>query len=96
VLALAITPFVNNAAAAIILGPIALGVASAAGIRPEPLLIAVALGASIDFLTPIGHHNNTVVMGMAGYSFVDFLKAGSVITIAVAITSMVAIRLAWI
>ena len=95
-LALVITPFVNNATTAIILGPIAVSIASALGMRPEPLLIAVALGASVDFLTPIGHHNNTVVMGMAGYRFMDFLKAGSVITIAIAIVSILAIRLAWL
>lgn len=95
VLAIVITPFVNNASTALVLGPIALGVSSAAGIAPEPLLIAVALGASIDFLTPIGHHNNTIVMGLAGYRFGDFLRAGWPLTLVVAAVAIAAIGLFW-
>ncbi|WP_394893155.1 SLC13 family permease [Mesorhizobium sp. AaZ16] len=95
-LAVAITPFVNNASTAIVLGPIAIGVASAVGMPPEPLLIAVAVGASIDFLTPIGHHNNTIVMGIAGYRFIDFLKVGWPVTIAVSLIALVAIFAFWI
>lgn len=95
-LAIAITPFVNNAATAIVLGPVAIGIAQTAGIAPEPLLIAVALGASIDFLTPIGHHNNTIVMGLAGYRFSDFLKAGWPLTLAVSLVAIVAIAVWWI
>jgi di/tricarboxylate transporter len=95
-LAVAITPFVNNASTAIVLGPIAISVASAVGMPPEPLLIAVALGASIDFLTPIGHHNNTIVMGIAGYRFLDFLKVGWPVTIAVSLCALVAIFAFWI
>ena len=95
-LAVAITPFVNNASTAIVLGPIAIGVASAVGMPPEPLLIAVALGASVDFLTPIGHHNNTIVMGIAGYRFIDFPKVGWPVTIAVSLIALVAIFAFWI
>jgi Di- and tricarboxylate transporters len=95
-LAIAITPFVNNASTAIVLGPVAIGLAQTAGIAPEPLLIAVALGASIDFLTPIGHHNNTIVMGLAGYRFADFLKAGWPLTLAVGLVSIIAIGLWWL
>jgi len=84
VLAIAVTPFVNNASTALVLGPIAVAVAGAAGIDPRPLLLAVAIGASIDFLTPFGHHNNTLVMGLAGYRFSDFLKAGWPVTLAAA------------
>lgn len=96
VLAVAITPFVNNAATAVVLGPLALGIAAASDVPPEPLLIAVALGASIDFLTPIGHHNNTIVMGLAGYRFSDFLKAGWPVTAAVAGTAACALWLSWL
>lgn len=94
-LAVVITPFVNNASTALVLGPIALGVAAAAGIPPEPLLIAVALGASIDFLTPIGHHNNTLVMGLAGYRFGDFLKAGWPVTLVVVAAATLATWVWW-
>lgn len=94
-LAVCVTPFVNNATTAIILGPIALRIASEGGFDAAPLLIAVALGASTDFLTPIGHHNNTIVMGIAGYRFSDFLKAGWSLTLAVCLVSGAAIYLAW-
>ncbi|WP_157384583.1 SLC13 family permease [Nitratireductor soli] len=95
-IAIVITPFVNNASTAVVLGPIALGMAAASGVSPELLLIAVALGASVDFLTPIGHHNNTVVMGLAGYRFGEFLKAGWPVTIVVTATATVALWVWWV
>ncbi|MGO7183291.1 SLC13 family permease [Rhizobium brockwellii] len=75
-LAMALTPFVNNATVAIILAPIALEFAKAGRHTPDAYLIAVAAGASLDFLTPFGHHNNTLAMGIGGYRFRDFLRAG--------------------
>ncbi|MBY5558846.1 cation transporter [Rhizobium leguminosarum] len=75
-LAIALTPFVNNATVAIVLTPIALEFARAGRHAPDAYLIAVAAGASLDFLTPFGHHNNTLAMGIGGYRFGDFLRAG--------------------
>ncbi|RUM23813.1 cation transporter [Rhizobium vallis] len=75
-LAMALTPFVNNATVAIVLAPIALEFAKAGQHAPNAYLIAVAAGASLDFLTPFGHHNNTLAMGIGGYRFADFLRAG--------------------
>ncbi|MGR9394729.1 SLC13 family permease [Rhizobium leguminosarum] len=75
-LAMALTPFVNNATVAIVLAPIALEFARAGRHAPDAYLIAVATGASLDFLTPFGHHNNTLAMGIGGYRFGDFLRAG--------------------
>ncbi|MGO6877601.1 SLC13 family permease [Rhizobium ruizarguesonis] len=75
-LAMALTPFVNNATVAIVLTPIALEFARAGRHAPDAYLIAVAAGASLDFLTPFGHHNNTLAMGIGGYRFGDFLRAG--------------------
>ncbi|MBY3094269.1 cation transporter [Rhizobium laguerreae] len=75
-LAMALTPFVNNATVAIVLTPIALEFARAGRHSPDAYLIAVAAGASLDFLTPFGHHNNTLAMGIGGYRFSDFLRAG--------------------
>jgi di/tricarboxylate transporter len=80
-LAMLITPFIDNVSTAVVLSPIAVGLASRTGTPVEPLLIAVAVGASIDFLTPFGHHNNTVVMGAAGYRFLDFPRFGLPLTI---------------
>ncbi|MGO8105604.1 cation transporter, partial [Rhizobium leguminosarum] len=68
-LAMALTPFVNNATVAIVLTPIALEFARAARHAQDAYLIAVAAGESLDFLTPFGHHNNTLAMGIGGYRF---------------------------
>jgi di/tricarboxylate transporter len=76
-LAMALTPFVNNATVAIILSPIAMEFAAVGHHAPEAYLIAVAAGASLDFLTPFGHHNNTLAMGIGSYRFADFPKAGA-------------------
>ena len=81
VLAVAITPFIDNVSTAAVLSPIAAGLASRTGTPVEPLLMAVAIGASLDFLTPFGHHNNAVVMGAAGYRFMDFPRFGVPLTI---------------
>jgi len=81
VLAVVITPFIDNVSTAAVLSPIAAGLASRTGTPVEPLLMAVAIGASLDFLTPFGHHNNAVVMGAAGYRFMDFPRFGVPLTI---------------
>ncbi|WP_409934945.1 SLC13 family permease [Novosphingobium sp. 9] len=75
-MAATLTTFVDNVSTAAVLSPVASGLATRAGLPVEPLLIAVAIGTSLDFLTPFGHHNNTVVMGAAGYRFRDFPKLG--------------------
>ena len=68
-LAMLVTPFVNNATTAVILAPIAVELAQSAAVPPALVLMAVAIGASSDFLTPFGHHNNTLAYGLGGYSF---------------------------
>ncbi len=68
--------FLNNVATAIIMGQIGLSVAVAIGVPPDALLIAVLVGASSDFLTPIGHQNNLLVMGPGGYRFTDYARVG--------------------
>lgn len=74
---IAITPFIDNVSSAVVLSPIAASIASRTGIPVEPLLMAVAVGVSLDFLTPFGHHNNAVVMGAAGYRFIDYPRFGA-------------------
>ena len=66
IVAMAITPFLNNAATVLVVAPIAAGFAQTLGFRPEAFLMAVAIGAGCDFLTPIGHQCNTLVMGPGG------------------------------
>ncbi|MDD3800316.1 MAG: SLC13 family permease, partial [Novosphingobium sp.] len=80
-MAIAITPFIDNVSTAAVLSPIAAGIASRTGVAVEPLLMAVAAGASLDFLTPFGHHNNAVVMGAGGYRFIDFPRFGGILVI---------------
>lgn len=73
---MAITPLLNNAATVLVMGPIAHGVAQSIGVDSAAFLMAVAIGASCDFLTPFGHQNNTLILGPGGYRFADFWKLG--------------------
>jgi di/tricarboxylate transporter len=73
---MAITPVLNNAATVLLMGPIAHGVAQNIGVDSAAFLMAVAIGASCDFLTPFGHQNNTLILGAGGYRFADFWKLG--------------------
>jgi di/tricarboxylate transporter len=95
-LAMALTPFVNNATVAIVLAPIALEFARAGQQPPQAYLIAVAAGASQDFLTPFGHHNNTLSMSIGSYRFGDFLRAGWPLTLAGYIVTLILIALFWL
>lgn len=74
--AMAVTPFLNNAATVLVMAPIAATFAADLGLRPEAFLMAVAIGAGCDFLTPIGHQCNTLVMGPGGYRFGDYWRLG--------------------
>ena len=76
VVAMAVTPFLNNAATVLVVAPIAASFAAVLGYRPEAFLMAVAIGAGCDFLTPIGHQCNTLVMGPGGYRFSDYPRLG--------------------
>ncbi len=69
-------PVLHHAAAVLVMGPIAAAVSRKLGYNPDPFLMAVALGAGCDFLTPIGHQNNMLVMGPGGYRFSDYWKLG--------------------
>jgi di/tricarboxylate transporter len=75
--AMAVTPFLNNAATVLVMAPIAAVFAHDLGYRPEAFLIATAVGAGCDFLTPIGHQCNTLVFGPGGYRFGDYARLGA-------------------
>ncbi|WP_209426528.1 SLC13 family permease [Pararhodobacter sp. SW119] len=88
VLSLLISNVVNNAATAAAMSPIAVGMAQALGLNPDAFLMAVAIGASAAFLTPIGHQNNTLILGPGGFRFADYWRLGlpaSVLTVAVSV-----------
>jgi di/tricarboxylate transporter len=74
--AMAVTPFLNNAATVLVMAPIAASFAGMLGYNPDAFLMAVAIGAACDFLTPIGHQCNTLVMGPGGYHFGDYWRLG--------------------
>ena len=69
--------FLNNVATAIIMGPLAIDAAGLLGVSLDAALLAVLIGASADFLTPIGHQNNLLVMGPGGYRFTDYARMGA-------------------
>jgi di/tricarboxylate transporter len=92
---MAATPVLNNAATVVIMAPIAMAIAGETGLNPDPFLIAVALGASCDFLTPFGHHNNTIIMGPGGYRFTDFARMGAPLEALVIVVALVVIPIVW-
>jgi di/tricarboxylate transporter len=95
VAAMAVTPFLNNAATVLVVAPIAAAFAKKLGLNPDPFLMAVAIGAACDFLTPIGHQCNTLVMGPGGYRFGDYWRLGLPLSIIVVVVGVALIPLVW-
>ena len=95
VTAMAVTPFLNNAATVLVMAPIAASFATTLGYKPEAFLMAVAIGAGCDFLTPIGHQCNTLVMGPGGYRFSDYPRLGLPLSFLIIIVSVPALMLVW-
>lgn len=92
---MAVTPFLNNAATVLIVAPIGATLAKQLGYNPDPFLMAVAVGAACDFLTPIGHQCNTLVMGPGGYKFSDYPRLGAPLSALVLVTGPSLILLFW-
>jgi di/tricarboxylate transporter len=90
-----VTPLLHHAAAVLVMGPVAAAVAKNLGLAVDPFLMAVALGAACDFLTPIGHQNNTLVMGPAGYRFGDYWRLGLPLTALTAVLGTLLIVWVW-
>jgi len=95
VAAMAVTPFLNNAATVLVMAPIAASFAAQLGFRPDAFLMAVAIGAACDFLTPIGHQCNTLVMGPGGYRFGDYWRLGLPLSILVVVIGIPLIMVFW-
>jgi di/tricarboxylate transporter len=93
--AMAVTPFLNNAATVLVMAPIAATFASDLGYRPEAFLMATAVGAGCDFLTPIGHQCNTLVMGAGGYRFSDYARLGAPLSLLVLVAGTPLILWFW-
>ncbi len=95
VAAMAVTPFLNNAATVLVMAPIGAGFAKTLGYNPDAFLMAVAIGAACDFLTPIGHQCNTLVMGPGGYRFGDYARLGAPLSALVILLAVPLILFFW-
>lgn len=88
IVTMCLSDLINNAACAVLMAPIAISLASGLGVSADPFLMAIVVGASSAFLTPIGHQSNTLIMGPGGFRFGDYWRLGlplEIITIAVAV-----------
>ena len=95
VTAMACSPFLHNAPTVLVLGPIGVSLAQKLHLNPDPFLMAVATGAGCDFLTPIGHQCNTLVMGPGGYKFGDYARLGAPLSVVVILLGTVLIAMFW-
>lgn len=92
ILTMTLSDVLNNTATAVVAAPIAIEIAERLNVSPDPFLMAVAVAASCAFLTPIGHKNNTLIMGPGGYKFSDYWRMGlplEILVVAVSIPTIV-------
>jgi di/tricarboxylate transporter len=90
-----LSDLVNNAATAAVMCPIAISTAGQLGVNADAFLMAIAVGASCAFLTPIGHQNNTLILGPGGFRFGDFWRLGLVLEAVVVVVSIPVLLWAW-
>ena len=90
-----LTELVSNNAVAVVVTPIAIGLATALGIDPRPLVVAVMVAASASFATPIGYQTNMLVYGPGGYKFTDFMRVGIPLNLSIGILASAVIPILW-
>ena len=95
IVTMTLSDFMNNAATAAVMCPIAISSASQLGSSPDAFLMAVAVGASCAFLTPIGHQNNTLILGPGGFRFSDYWRLGLPLEILVVVVSLIVLPICW-
>ena len=95
VVTMTLSDLMNNAATAIVMAPIGSAIAQQLEVSVDPFLMAIAIGASCAFLTPIGHQNNVLVMGPGGYKFGDYWRMGLPLEILIVIVSVPLILMVW-
>ncbi len=95
VVTMALSDIINNAATVVLMAPIAMGVAKGMGFSIDPFLMAVAIGGSCAFLTPIGHQSNTLVMGPGGYRFTDYTIMGFPLSVIIVLLGVPLILWVW-
>jgi di/tricarboxylate transporter len=95
VVTMTLSDIINNAATAVVMAPVAVATARALGGSVDPFLMAVAIGASCAFLTPIGHQNNTLVLGPGGYAFGDYWRMGFPLELLIIVVAVPMILWVW-
>lgn len=95
IVTMCLSDVMNNAATAAVLCPVAISIAAALGVNADSFLMAVAIGASCAFLTPIGHQNNTLILGPGGFSFGDYWRLGLPLEIVVIAVSVPLLLVVW-
>ena len=95
VVTMTLSDLMNNAATAVVMAPVAVQVAQQLGVSPDPFLMAVAVGASCAFLTPIGHQNNTLILGPGGYEFGDYWRMGLPLEVLIVIVAVPMVLWVW-
>ncbi len=90
-----LSDLINNAATVVLMAPIAMSVAAGLGVNSDPFLMAVAVGGSCAFLTPIGHQSNALVMGPGGYAFTDYLRMGAPLEVLIVLIGTPLILFFW-
>lgn len=95
IVTMTLSDFLNNVATALIAAPIGVDIANALHVSPDPFLMAVAVASSCAFLTPIGHKNNTIIMGPGGYHFGDYWRMGLPLELLVVAVGVPAILYFW-
>ena len=95
VVTMTLSDVLNNTATTIVAAPVGIQMAQTLGVDPDPFLMAVAVAASCAFLTPIGHKNNTLILGPGGYRFGDYWRAGLPLEIIIVVVSIPAILVFW-
>jgi di/tricarboxylate transporter len=95
IITMTLSDILNNAATAILMAPVAKNIAELSEVSVDPFLMAVAIGASCAFLTPIGHQNNAMIMGPGGYHFGDYWRIGLPLEIIIVLTAVPLILIVW-
>ena len=95
VVTMTLSDVINNAATAVVMAPIALTIAQQLGVNPDAFLMAVAIGASSAFLTPIGHQNNALILGPGGYRFGDYWRMGLPLEALIVLVAIPMLLIVW-
>ena len=95
VVTMTLSDVINNAATAVVMAPIALTIAQQLGVNPDAFLMAVAVGASSAFLTPIGHQNNALILGPGGYRFGDYWRMGLPLEVLIVLVAVPMLLVIW-